>query len=115
MQAKNIKNCAGADSAESGVMNKTEHGGLAGAGQGAFDADALQGADAGPLYLAVKQLIHERIDSGAWPPNFRVPSENELVSELGVSRMTANRALRELASEGVIKRVQGRGREYKCQ
>lgn len=79
------------------------------AGQGAFGAQALQGADTGPLYVAVKQLIHARIDSGAWPPNFRVPSENELVSELGVSRMTANRALRELANEGVIKRVQGVG------
>ena len=87
-------------------MNKTVGGG---AGQGAFGAEALQGTDTGPLYLAVKQLIHERSDSGVWPPNFRVPSENELVSELGVSRMTANRALRELANEGVIKRVQGVG------
>lgn len=63
----------------------------------------------GPLYAAVKQFVRSRIDSGAWPPNARVPSENELVSELGVSRMTANRALRELAAEGVIVRVQGVG------
>lgn len=39
----------------------------------------------------------------------RVPSENELVRELEVSRMTANRALRELAADGVLVRVAGVG------
>jgi len=38
-----------------------------------------------------------------------VPSENELVRELDVSRMTANRALRELAADGVLVRVAGVG------
>ncbi|MCM2477687.1 histidine utilization repressor [Rhizobium sp. CG5] len=62
-----------------------------------------------PLYERMKSQIRVRIDSGDWPVNHRIPSENELVDMLGVSRMTANRALRELASEGVIVRVQGRG------
>lgn len=38
-----------------------------------------------------------------------LPSENELVRTLGISRMTANRALRELAAEGWVTRVQGVG------
>ena len=38
-----------------------------------------------------------------------MPSENELVRELDVSRMTANRALRELAADGVLVRVAGVG------
>lgn len=38
-----------------------------------------------------------------------MPSENELVRELEVSRMTANRALRELAADGVLVRVAGVG------
>lgn len=38
-----------------------------------------------------------------------MPSENELVRELDVARMTANRALRELASDGVLVRVAGVG------
>lgn len=42
-------------------------------------------------------------------PKYRVPSENELVVELGVSKMTANRALRELANEGELIRIQGVG------
>ncbi len=62
-----------------------------------------------PLYEGLKKLIRTRIDSGEWPPRFRVPSENELVAETGVSRMTANRALRELAQEGFLVRVQGSG------
>lgn len=67
------------------------------------------GADPTPLYAGVKQLVLDRIRSGEWPPNHRVPSENELVAELKVSRMTANRALRELASEGELVRIQGVG------
>lgn len=60
-----------------------------------------------PRYEAVKQFIRTRIDSGEWPAHHRIPSENEIVADLGVSRMTANRALRELATEGAITRVQG--------
>src|SRR6478752_1312420 len=65
--------------------------------------------DSAPLYVGVKQMILDRIQSGEWPPKHRVPSENELVTDLGVSKMTANRALRELASEGELVRIQGVG------
>ncbi|AHF87875.1 histidine utilization repressor (plasmid) [Rhizobium leguminosarum bv. trifolii WSM1689] len=65
--------------------------------------------DSTPLYAGVKQVILDRIHSGEWPPKYRVPSENELVVELGVSKMTANRALRELANEGELIRIQGVG------
>lgn len=61
------------------------------------------------LYERVKAQIRARIDSGEWPPQTRVPSENEIVALFGVSRMTAHRALHELASEGVLLRVRGRG------
>lgn len=62
-----------------------------------------------PLYASVKRMILARIQSGEWAPGTRVPSENELVAEFGVSKMTANRALRELGSEGVLVRIQGSG------
>ena len=38
-----------------------------------------------------------------------VPSEAALTSRFSISRMTANRALRELAAEGLVTRVQGSG------
>ena len=63
----------------------------------------------GPLYRKVKKIIKDRIVSGQWPPEDRIPSENQLVSTLGVSRMTVNRALRELTAEGYLTRVQGVG------
>lgn len=62
-----------------------------------------------PRYQQVKNFILERIDSGEWDIDQRVPSENELVQELGISRMTVNRALRELTEEGRLRRVQGLG------
>jgi GntR family histidine utilization transcriptional repressor len=62
-----------------------------------------------PLYAEVKQHILARVRSGEWPPDHRIPSESELVEQLGVSRMTVNRALRELSLEGVLVRMQGRG------
>jgi GntR family transcriptional regulator, histidine utilization repressor len=62
-----------------------------------------------PLYLRVKNHILQNIDSGRWAASARVPSENEIVKEFGVSRMTANRALRELQGEGVLVRIAGVG------
>eukprot|EP01031_Cornospumella_fuschlensis_P045446 gene45446-55612_t len=54
-------------------------------------------------------MICRQIDDGTWPPHHRVPSESELVNELGVSRMTVNRALRELTADGYLVRMQGVG------
>jgi GntR family transcriptional regulator, histidine utilization repressor len=62
-----------------------------------------------PLYLKIKNHILGRIDSGEWMSSMRVPSENELVKEFSVSRMTTNRALRELTDEGYLIRVAGVG------
>lgn len=62
-----------------------------------------------PLYARVKQMIAQQIQAGVWPPHYRVPSESELVAQLGFSRMTINRALRELTAEGLLVRMQGVG------
>ena len=60
-----------------------------------------------PLYLQVKRHILDNIGSGKWGTAARVPSENDIVKSFGVSRMTANRALRELRDEGGKPRVPG--------
>ena len=57
----------------------------------------------------VKQHLKKRLASGRWTPGERMPSEAELVARFAVSRMTVNRALRELQLEGLIDRVQGVG------
>lgn len=66
-------------------------------------------AVAKPRYQQLKELIITRISSGELRPRDRVPSENELVALMQVSRMTANRALRELTDEGYVERIAGRG------
>lgn len=62
-----------------------------------------------PLYLQVKRHIEEQINKGVWGAAERVPSENELIESLGVSKMTVNRALRELAEDGTLIRLVGVG------
>jgi GntR family histidine utilization transcriptional repressor len=62
-----------------------------------------------PLYRQLKDRILAQVRSGEWSPGTRVPSENELVARYGVSRMTANRALRELMHDGYVHRIRGIG------
>ena len=54
-----------------------------------------------PLYKKIKSHIIEKIHAGELGPNARVPSEHELVRVFKVSRMTVNRALKELEMEGL--------------
>jgi GntR family transcriptional regulator, histidine utilization repressor len=65
--------------------------------------------EAAPPYARVKQFLKKELAHGRWPPGALMPSEAELVARFGVSRMTVNRALRELQGEGFIHRVQGVG------
>jgi GntR family histidine utilization transcriptional repressor len=62
-----------------------------------------------PRYQRLKAHILEDIQAGRLRPRDRVPSEQELVRDFGVARMTANRALRELASDGIVVRQSGVG------
>ena len=61
------------------------------------------------LYQQVKDFIAGRIQDGTWRPGDKLPSENDLVGQFGMSRMTVNRALRELVEQGRIRRVAGVG------
>lgn len=60
-------------------------------------------------YAKVKQHLKDGLAAGLWPPGALMPSEAELVASFGVSRMTVNRALRELQAEGLVQRTQGVG------
>ncbi len=60
-------------------------------------------------YAKVKRFLKEELSRGRWAPGALMPSEADLVGQFGVSRMTANRALRELQQEGLVERVQGVG------
>ena len=57
----------------------------------------------------IKEHIRRKIDTGVWETGDRIPSESMISREFGVSRMTVNRALKELEVERRITRVQGVG------
>ncbi|WP_337842274.1 histidine utilization repressor [Rheinheimera sp.] len=60
-------------------------------------------------FVTIKDHILAQVESAAWPEHSRIPSENELAGQFGVSRMTARRALQELTEQGVLYRTQGVG------
>ena len=62
-----------------------------------------------PVYRQLKAAISAKIISGEWRAGELIPSENQLSTTLNVSRMTVNRALRELASQLLLRRVHGLG------
>ncbi len=61
------------------------------------------------LYAKIKKSIIDEIESGRLKPDDKIYSENRLAEIFNTSRMTANRALKELSEEGRIVRVQGVG------
>lgn len=66
-------------------------------------------AEALAPYARVKQFLKQGLADGSWAPGELMPSEAELVAQFGVSRMTVNRAIRELQAEGLVERAQGVG------
>ena len=61
------------------------------------------------LYEQMMQHLRVAIRTGEYTPGQRLPSENELCIQFGVSRITARRAVQELVNEGLLERKQGKG------
>lgn len=57
-----------------------------------------------PLYQQIKQHIIHQIESGQWQVGERISTELELTEQFSVSRMTVNKAIRDLVSEGRLQR-----------
>ena len=58
--------------------------------------------DARPRWLQIHDEVLLRIQQQTWPPGHLLPPETELAEQFGSARATVNRALRELAEEGVL-------------
>ncbi len=62
-----------------------------------------------PRYQEIKDFIIQAIGNRVYLPDEQIPTEYELAKQFQVSRMTANRAIRELVGEGLLVRHQGLG------
>ncbi|MBE0615691.1 MAG: histidine utilization repressor [Burkholderiales bacterium] len=62
-----------------------------------------------PSFQQIKNHILQGIHAGEWKEGDQIPTEAALGRQFGVARMTVNRALRELAAEQSVNRIQGVG------
>lgn len=62
-----------------------------------------------PLYHQIFNILRDQVIGGELPYNSQLPTEFSLAESFGVSRITAKRALDELATAGLVERQRGRG------
>ncbi|MCL6573585.1 MAG: GntR family transcriptional regulator [Bacillus sp. (in: Bacteria)] len=62
-----------------------------------------------PLYHQLMERLKGAIEKERWSPGDKVPSENQLMNQFGVSRNTAKKAIEELVQVGILYRIQGKG------
>jgi len=62
-----------------------------------------------PLYTQIKEILRDRILDGSYQAHEQMPSESELMSTFGVSRITVRQALGDLQKEGLIFKIHGKG------
>ncbi len=62
-----------------------------------------------PIYEQIKTQIHSAVLSGELKAGEALPSLRKLAKELRISVLTVTRAYNELADEGVVQNIQGKG------
>lgn len=67
--------------------------------------DAARGSVSNAVFESLKSAIL----GGAWPPGSKIPSENMLAKQFGVSRVSVRAAVQRLSSLGILESRQGGG------
>jgi DNA-binding GntR family transcriptional regulator len=62
-----------------------------------------------PPYQQLGQIILDRIASGEYPKDVRLPSESDFMAEFELGRSTVRRTMAWLREQGVIETVPTRG------
>ncbi|MBM9468508.1 FadR/GntR family transcriptional regulator [Nakamurella leprariae] len=77
--------------------------------------DRIRSAGLGPAAVGetpgsrVERWLRRQIVEGHWPINSQIPTESELIEQLGVSRSTLRESLRVLVHLGMLESGRGRG------
>lgn len=62
-----------------------------------------------PLYIAMANSLHQRIDAGVYRADHKLPTEKELAEEFKVAIMTVRQGVGLLVQKGLVERRQGKG------
>ncbi|MEP7357674.1 MAG: GntR family transcriptional regulator [Anaerolineales bacterium] len=62
-----------------------------------------------PIHRQVAAYLRRQIDTGQWPPHFKLPGEIDLAQQISVSRTTLRRAIKDLTAQGKLVSLHGRG------
>ncbi|WP_413207291.1 GntR family transcriptional regulator [Rhodospirillum sp. A1_3_36] len=62
-----------------------------------------------PLPVRIQEAVRQLIRDEGLQPGDQLPTENDLIQRLGVGRSSLREALANLTSEGILRKVQGRG------
>ncbi|MDQ2087196.1 GntR family transcriptional regulator [Herbivorax sp. ANBcel31] len=62
-----------------------------------------------PLYVQLKNLIIDKIEDGNYPPDSKIPSEQEFCELYSISRPTIRQAISELTNNGYLYKEKGKG------
>jgi GntR family transcriptional regulator len=69
----------------------------------------LTKTDGVSLYIQIRETLREQIKQGVFEAGAKLPSEDELATQFGVSRMTVRQGITDLIDEGVLYRRRGVG------
>lgn len=69
----------------------------------------LKKSDGIPLYTQIRKSLRDDIINKVLVPGQKIPSEDELASKFGVSRMTVRQGISDLLDEGILYRRHGVG------
>jgi len=67
------------------------------------------GSSSFPLYMQIARVLRSQIRNQEYNLNDRLPTEDDLIRQYGVSRMTARFAYQELQKEHLVRRIPGVG------
>lgn len=62
-----------------------------------------------PLYYRLASVLREKLVSGEYDVGGRLPTENQIATAYGISRITVRQAIESLAREGWLRRRRGQG------
>jgi GntR family transcriptional regulator len=61
------------------------------------------------VYVAIADVLEQRIKDGTYPPEMPLPAEPRLAAEFGAARETVRQAIRLLVDRGLVEVVRGKG------